>query len=107
MRVRGGTPEVVDEARRRFLAPLLAHLTEAGIGHISEIADGTGAVTCYFFGQPWLARAMVPGTSVVVSGEMDSTGRMANPLFDRYLTSTRQRIGMTVVHDEEAEELDV
>jgi predicted glycogen debranching enzyme len=39
VRVRGGTPEVVDEARRRFLAPLLAHLTEAGIGHISEIAD--------------------------------------------------------------------
>ena len=27
---------------------------------------------------------------------------MANPLFDRYLTSTRQRIGMTVVHDEAA-----
>jgi KDO2-lipid IV(A) lauroyltransferase len=27
---------------------------------------------------------------------------MANPLFDRYLTSTRRRIGMTVVHDEDA-----
>jgi len=27
---------------------------------------------------------------------------MANPLFDRYLTATRQRIGMTVVHDEDA-----
>jgi Kdo2-lipid IVA lauroyltransferase/acyltransferase len=27
---------------------------------------------------------------------------MANPLFDRYLTSTRQRVGMTVVHDEDA-----
>ena len=27
---------------------------------------------------------------------------MANPLFDRYLTRTRQRIGMSVVHDEEA-----
>jgi KDO2-lipid IV(A) lauroyltransferase len=27
---------------------------------------------------------------------------MANPLFDRYLTSTRQRIGMTVIHDEDA-----
>jgi KDO2-lipid IV(A) lauroyltransferase len=27
---------------------------------------------------------------------------MANPLFDRYLTSTRHRIGMTVVHDEDA-----
>jgi glycogen debranching enzyme len=38
--VRGSTPEVVDEARRRFLAPLLATLSEAGIGHLSEIADG-------------------------------------------------------------------
>jgi predicted glycogen debranching enzyme len=37
--VRGGTPEVVEEARRRFLAPLFAHLKEAGVGHISEIAD--------------------------------------------------------------------
>ena len=27
---------------------------------------------------------------------------MANPLFDRYLTRTRERIGMTVVHDDEA-----
>jgi KDO2-lipid IV(A) lauroyltransferase len=27
---------------------------------------------------------------------------MENPLFDRYLTSTRERIGMAVVHDEEA-----
>jgi KDO2-lipid IV(A) lauroyltransferase len=27
---------------------------------------------------------------------------MANPLFDRYLTATRQRLGMTVVHDEDA-----
>jgi KDO2-lipid IV(A) lauroyltransferase len=27
---------------------------------------------------------------------------MANPLFDRYLTATRQRIGMSVLHDEDA-----
>jgi len=27
---------------------------------------------------------------------------MANPLFDRYLTRTRERIGMTIVHDDEA-----
>jgi predicted glycogen debranching enzyme len=39
VRVRGGTPEVKREARRRFLAPLLAHLDQAGLGHISEIAD--------------------------------------------------------------------
>jgi KDO2-lipid IV(A) lauroyltransferase len=28
--------------------------------------------------------------------------RMQNPLFDRYLTETRQRIGMTVIHDADA-----
>ena len=39
VRVRGGTPEAVDEARARFLAPLLAHLSAAGVGHVSEIAD--------------------------------------------------------------------
>ena len=34
---------------------------------------------------------------------IDAVARhMANPLFDRYLTQTRQRIGMTVVHDEDA-----
>jgi KDO2-lipid IV(A) lauroyltransferase len=34
---------------------------------------------------------------------VDAVARhMANPLFDRYLTSTRQRIGMSVVHDDEA-----
>lgn len=30
------------------------------------------------------------------------TRRMENPLFDRYLTSTRQRLGMDVIHDAEA-----
>lgn len=34
---------------------------------------------------------------------IDAVARhMANPLFDRYLTRTRQRIGMTVVHDNDA-----
>jgi glycogen debranching enzyme len=39
VRVRGGTPEAKAEARERFLAPLLAHLDTAGLGHVSEIAD--------------------------------------------------------------------
>jgi len=39
VRVRGGTPEAVAEARSRFLAPIMAHLSRAGIGHVSEIAD--------------------------------------------------------------------
>jgi KDO2-lipid IV(A) lauroyltransferase len=34
---------------------------------------------------------------------VDAVARhMANPLFDKYLTTTRERIGMTVVHDEAA-----
>jgi glycogen debranching enzyme len=40
VRVRGGTRDAKREARERFLAPLLAHLDQAGLGHVSEIADG-------------------------------------------------------------------
>jgi len=40
VRVRAGTAEAKQEARDRFLVPLLRHLDEAGLGHISEIADG-------------------------------------------------------------------
>jgi predicted glycogen debranching enzyme len=39
VRVRGNTTEARREARARFLTPLLGHLEEAGLGHISEIAD--------------------------------------------------------------------
>jgi predicted glycogen debranching enzyme len=40
LRVRGGKAEAKKEARARFLAPLLQHLDDAGLGHISELADG-------------------------------------------------------------------
>jgi predicted glycogen debranching enzyme len=39
VRVRGDTPAVRREARRRFFDPLLGHLRQAGLGHVSEIAD--------------------------------------------------------------------
>lgn len=39
LRVRGNSPTACAEARRRFIAPLLEHLGQAGSGHISEIAD--------------------------------------------------------------------
>jgi predicted glycogen debranching enzyme len=39
VRVRGDTPAAKQEARSRFLDPLLQHLDQAGVGHISEIAD--------------------------------------------------------------------
>ncbi|MCI0746345.1 MAG: amylo-alpha-1,6-glucosidase [Verrucomicrobia subdivision 3 bacterium] len=39
VRVRRNTDQARREARQRFLEPLLRHLEEAGLGHISEIAD--------------------------------------------------------------------
>jgi len=38
-RVHKRTPPALREARREYLQPLLNHLEEAGLGHISEIAD--------------------------------------------------------------------
>jgi glycogen debranching enzyme len=39
LRVRGEDAAAAGEARERFLRPLHAHLLEAGLGHVSEIAD--------------------------------------------------------------------
>src|SRR5262249_38996349 len=54
VRVRGSTAEVKREAKMKFLDPLLAHLDQAGIGHLPEIADGDAPHTprgCFF--QAW------------------------------------------------------
>lgn len=40
VRTRGASPEVVEEARRRFLEPFLLTLDPAGTGHVPEIAEG-------------------------------------------------------------------
>jgi predicted glycogen debranching enzyme len=40
VRVQGGGEDAKRVARARFVAPLLAHLGEAGLGHVSEVADG-------------------------------------------------------------------
>ena len=40
LRVHGDDAARRAEARRRFVAPLEAHLQTAGLGHVSEIADG-------------------------------------------------------------------
>lgn len=39
IRVHGNTPEAKKLARQQFFEPLLSHLEQAGIGHLSEIAD--------------------------------------------------------------------
>jgi hypothetical protein len=60
-----------------------AHRTRGGrTDFTARVSDSTGAVTCHFFGQPWLARAISPGASVVVSGTLDPLGRMLNPMFE-------------------------
>ena len=40
LRTRGNTEPARAEARTRFLAPLEAHRTSHGLGHITEVADG-------------------------------------------------------------------
>jgi glycogen debranching enzyme len=37
--VRGNTAAAKQDARKKFLGSLLSHLEDAGLGHISEIAD--------------------------------------------------------------------
>jgi len=39
VKARGSTAAVKREARARFLAPVFAHLRQAGVGHVSEITD--------------------------------------------------------------------
>lgn len=53
VRVRGNTAAAKSEARKKFLAPLLAHLDEAGLGHVCEIADADAPHTPR--GCPWQA----------------------------------------------------
>ncbi len=54
----------------------------------------TGHLGNWELGGAYLAARQLP---------IDAVARhMSNPLFDRYLTRTRQQIGMTVVHDEDA-----
>jgi predicted glycogen debranching enzyme len=45
LRVRKPTGAARREARRRFVQPLLEHLEEAGLGHVSEIADADAPFT--------------------------------------------------------------
>jgi len=73
---RGQHPRAVREAaRRRFLEPVLAHLDEAGLGHVSEIVDAEPPFTprgCPF--QAWsVAEAL--RISVDMLGPLDAASR--------------------------------
>lgn len=60
LRVHPATAATRQQARERFLAPLQAHLLEAGLGHLSEIADAEAPHTprgCPF--QAWSLAALL------------------------------------------------
>jgi predicted glycogen debranching enzyme len=76
VRVRGQTQEVREEARRRFLAPLLEHLDTAGLGHISEIADAEPPHTprgCPF--QAWSLGEVLRIQATVLAEKPEVVGR--------------------------------
>jgi predicted glycogen debranching enzyme len=67
LKSRGGTSSAMQEAEARFLAPLRAHLNQAGIGHVSEIADAEPPYTprgCPF--QAWSVSELVRLTRQVL-----------------------------------------
>jgi predicted glycogen debranching enzyme len=77
VRVRGNSVEARHEARQRFLDPLLAHLNEAGLGHISEIADADAPHTPR--GCPFQAWSMGEALRLQLEVLRDGPARVSNP----------------------------
>ena len=80
VRVRGGSDEAKSEAREKFFEPLLGHVNEAGLGHISEIADAGPPHTprgCPF--QAWsLAEALRLDHVVLAGADPDEGDSRSN-----------------------------
>jgi predicted glycogen debranching enzyme len=74
VRVRGATNQAKREARNKFLAPIFAHLEEAGLGHISEIADAEPQHTprgCPF--QAWSVGEVLRLDKIVLAESPETT----------------------------------
>ncbi len=70
VRIRGNTEAARLEARSRFVEPLLAHLSEAALGHVSEIADAEAPFTprgCPF--QAWSLGELLRLDRVVLAAQ--------------------------------------
>jgi predicted glycogen debranching enzyme len=68
LRVRGHSEEARVQASARLIAPLEAHLEQAGLGHVSEIADGDAPFTprgCPF--QAWSLGELIRAKALVGS----------------------------------------
>ena len=70
------------------------NLVEEALSHGRGLIFVTGHLGNWELGGAYIAARGVPLDAIA--------RRMSNPLFDRYLTETRSRIGMVVVHDAEA-----
>ena len=76
LRVRGNTEAARVEARTRFLEPLMRHLDEAGLGHVSEIADAEQPFTprgCPF--QAWSLGELLRVQRVLLAVPVPAKGR--------------------------------
>jgi predicted glycogen debranching enzyme len=74
VRARGRRPSVIADARDRFLAPMLRHLDEHGLGHVSEIADGDSPHTpngCPF--QAWSVGELLRLDRIILGTTSSST----------------------------------
>jgi len=73
LRVHGNTPATRQTARKRFLQPLLDHLHDAGLGHVSEIMDAQPPYTprgCPF--QAWSVGELLRLDRVILADPDDS-----------------------------------
>jgi glycogen debranching enzyme len=81
VRVRGNTAAAKQSARKQFLEPLALHLSTAGLGHISEIADADAPYTprgCPF--QAWsLGEFVRLDRGVLASSKRQSRRRADTP----------------------------
>jgi predicted glycogen debranching enzyme len=94
VRVRGGSERAKEEARRRFLGPLLAHLEDAGLGHVSEIADGDSPHTprgCPF--QAWSVGELIRIDRVILGSQTSevrgSKSEIRNSAPERHIQPVR------------------
>lgn len=91
VRVRGNSNEAKRVAREQFLTPIIAHLDEAGLGHISEIADATAPHTprgCPF--QAWSVGEALRLDQIVLREHAGAraSARFNGQMSERALTTT-------------------
>jgi len=89
VRVRGDSNEAKRAARERFLAPILAHLDDAGLGHISEIADATAPHTprgCPF--QAWSVGEALRLDQIVLRAGARASARFKGQRLEHSRTTT-------------------